>query len=76
MSAALKPAAAVRFAPRRLAHANIFVGNLERSMSFYNKVCGIEEGRRETGIRAGFLSNGNTHHDIAAMESAKASNDR
>jgi catechol 2,3-dioxygenase len=37
-------------------------------MHFYNKVCGVEEVRRETGIRAGFLSNGNTHHDIAAME--------
>ncbi len=38
---------AVRFAPRRLGHANLFVGELERSMRFYAEVCGLEEVRRE-----------------------------
>jgi catechol 2,3-dioxygenase len=66
--AAVLQSTAVRFAPRRLGHANIFVGDLERSMGFFNRVCGIEEVRREPGIGAGFLSNGNTHHDIGAMQ--------
>lgn len=61
---------AVRFAPRRLGHANLFVGELERSMRFYIDVCGIEEVRREPGIAAGFLSNGNTHHDVGLMQAS------
>jgi catechol 2,3-dioxygenase len=60
--------AAPRFSPRRLAHANLFVTELDRSMSFYNRVCGLEEVRREPGIAAGFLTNGNTHHDVGLME--------
>ena len=66
--AAVLQSTQVRFAPRRLGHANIFVGELERSMRFFSQVCGIEEVRREPGIGAGFLSNGNTHHDIGAMQ--------
>lgn len=57
-----------RFSPRRLGHANLFVGDLERSMVFYNKVVGLEEVRREPGISAGFLSNGNTHHDVGMVQ--------
>lgn len=60
--------AAARFSPRRLGHANLFVTDLDRSMVFYNRVCGLEEVRREPGISAGFLTNGNTHHDIGVME--------
>jgi catechol 2,3-dioxygenase len=63
---------AVRFAPRRLGHANLFVGELERSMRFYVDVCGIEEVRREPGIAAGFLSNGSTHHDVGLMQASGA----
>lgn len=60
--------ATVEFAPRRIGHANIFVGDLERSLAFYGRVCGIQEVRREPGIGAGFLSNGNTHHDVGLMQ--------
>ncbi len=67
--AAVLQSTAVRFAPRRLGHANVFVGDLERSMRFFNRVCGLEEVRREPEIGAGFLSNGNTHHDVGAMQS-------
>ena len=63
----------VRFAPRRLAHANLFVSNLDRSVEFYNQVCGLEEVRREPGIGAGFLTNGNSHHDIGLTELADRS---
>jgi len=64
-------ARAVKFAPRRLGHANIFAGELQRSMNFYNKVVGLEEVRREPGIVAGFLTNGNTHHDVGIVEVTK-----
>lgn len=69
-SEALNPpsAASVKFAPRRLAHANLFVVELERSTRFYNEVCGFELVRREPGIWATFLSGGTTHHDIACMQ--------
>lgn len=62
----------VLFAPRRFAHANIFVGGLERSMAFYHEVCGLEDVGQELGIRAGFLSNGNSHHDMGCVEVALA----
>jgi catechol 2,3-dioxygenase len=64
-------AESVRFRPRRLGHANLFVGDLERSMQFYNEVCGLEVVRREPGIKAGFLSNGNTHHDVGLIQAAR-----
>lgn len=56
------------FRPRRLAHANLFVGDLERSMAFYTTVVGLEEVYRRPAVKAGFLSNGNTHHDIGMVE--------
>src|SRR5262249_43647217 len=59
---------AVKFKPRRLGHVNLSVRDLERSVEVYTQVFGIEEVRREPGIKAGFLSNGNTHHDVALIE--------
>lgn len=58
----------VMMKPRRLGHANLFVSNLERSISFYNKTCGLELVRREPAIGAGFLSAGTTHHDVGLMQ--------
>jgi catechol 2,3-dioxygenase len=58
------------FRPRRLVHANLFVSDLERSMTFYKEVCGLREVFREEAIQAGFLSNGNTHHDLALMQAS------
>ena len=58
----------IKFRPRRLGHVNLTVSDLERSMAFYTRVLGIEEVRREPDIKAGFLSNGNTHHDVALVE--------
>ena len=72
MSVQTQASVKVRFAPRRLGHANIFVGNLERTMKFYNTVVGLEEVCRETGIEAGFLSNGNTHHDVGCIQASGA----
>jgi len=59
---------AVKYGPRRLGHCNLFVTDLERSMQFFNKVCGFEEVFRESALDFGFLSNGNTHHDIGLCE--------
>jgi catechol 2,3-dioxygenase len=67
MSIVTQAPAKVRFAPRRLGHANVFVGDLERSMAFYSSVVGLTEVCRERGIEAGFLTNGNTHHDVGCM---------
>src|SRR5207249_3510820 len=60
--------APARFRPRRLGHANLFVSDLERSMRFYIDVCGLEEAFREPGIGAGFVSCGNTHHDVGVIQ--------
>ena len=37
-------------------------------MRFYNSVVGLEESYRRPAIKAGFLGNGNTHHDIGMVE--------
>jgi catechol 2,3-dioxygenase len=56
------------FRPDRFGHANLFVADVGRSLRFYRDVCGIEEVFTEPGIKAGFLSNGATHHDIGLMQ--------
>ncbi len=72
MTLQTETAAPVRFRPRRLGHANLFVGELERSMKFYHAVVGLDEVCREPGIQAGFLTNGNTHHDVGLMQASGA----
>jgi catechol 2,3-dioxygenase len=56
------------FHPRRLGHANLFVSDIDRSMAFYKEVVGLEEVYVRPPIKAGFLSNGNTHHDIGLCD--------
>ena len=68
MSTVRQSAETVSFGPRRLGHVNLFVDELNRSMDFYHQVCGLEEVAREAGIGAGFLSNGNTHHDVGLIQ--------
>ena len=57
----------IKFGPRRLAHGNFFVRDVEASLDFYQRVCGLTLVFREPGIQAVFLSNGNSHHDVALM---------
>ncbi len=52
------------FRPRRLGHVNMYVADVERSMAFYTRVIGIQEVYRTPLGGGGFVSNGNTHHDI------------
>ena len=67
------------FRARRLGHANLFVTDVEKSLDFYNRVVGIEEVYRKAApddlqgpAVGGFLSNGNTHHDIAVFRHPSA----
>ena len=57
-----------KFQPRRLGHVNLWASDLEKSIKFYEGICGIELVRRERDILIGFHSNGNTHHDIGIIE--------
>lgn len=74
MSTATQAAAATRaadeghFHPRRLTHANLFVSDYLRSLDFYTRVVGLNEVYRQPLVPAAFLSNGNTHHDIAVTD--------
>jgi catechol 2,3-dioxygenase len=58
----------VRFRPRRLGHVNLWVDDLERSVAFYESICGLELVRRERDLLIAFHSNGNTHHDLGIIE--------
>mgnify|MGYP001232793217 CR=1 FL=1 len=57
------------FQPRRLGHVNLVVNDVDRSMDFYMNVVGLDEAYRRPQVKAGFLSNGNTHHDIGMVQS-------
>lgn len=56
------------FAVRRLGHVNLYTGDFDGAMKFYNEIVGIEEVYRTPLAGGGFLSNGNTHHDIAFID--------
>lgn len=58
------------FRPRRLGHVNLVVDSTDESMRFYNAVIGFEEAYRVVAIKGGFLSNGNTHHDVGMIEAS------
>jgi catechol 2,3-dioxygenase len=57
----------IAFPTRRIGHANLYVSELVRTMDFYMNVCGFEQTARETHNNAGFLSNGNTNHDLGVV---------
>ena len=46
-----------------MVHHNFMVSDVAKTIDFYNQVVGIEETFR-VGANVGFLSNGNTHHDL------------
>lgn len=54
----------------RLNHAVLFVGNVERSVAFYQAVFGFEVIGREGGGRMAFLraAGGQNHHDLGLFE--------
>lgn len=54
----------------RLGHANISVSNIETSADFYKRACGLEHLFQVDDLRAVFLGNGATHHDLALVETS------
>ena len=59
-------APAVKFAPRRIGHANIYIGDRDGSVAFYKDLCGFDiVGTSKTSA---FLSNGNSHHDFGLCQ--------
>lgn len=60
----------VIFSPRRIGHVNMSVSDLERSAAFYQDVCGVERVFNEVPAEMWFLSNGNSHHDIALRQAS------
>lgn len=56
------------FRPRRLGHANLFIGNYERAAEYYVNVVGFREVYRQPDNMASFVSNGNTYHDLGLTD--------
>lgn len=56
------------FRPRRLAHVNYWVRDVENVGRFYREVVGCQEAYRRPMIQAIFMTNGNTYHDFAFMD--------
>jgi catechol 2,3-dioxygenase len=63
-NAASKPC----FQPRRLGHANLFVGDYIKACDYYHDVAGFEEVYRQPDVPASFISNGNTYHDFGLTD--------
>ena len=55
----------VRFRPRRLTHANMRFSDADKTLEFYNMVCGLELVWTKPGTNTSFVTNGSTHHDMA-----------
>jgi len=62
---------AVAFGPRRFGHVNMYVGDLKASRAFYHDLLGLADAFDEHGLEAWFLSNGNSHHDVALMQASE-----
>jgi catechol 2,3-dioxygenase len=56
------------FRPRRLGHANLFVGSYEKAAEFYNKIAGLGIVYIQPDNRSSFVSNGNTYHDLGLTD--------
>jgi catechol 2,3-dioxygenase len=56
------------FRPRRFGHSNVFISDVHRTMNFYRVIAGLEECFQEPAIKAGFMGNGNTHHDVGLTQ--------
>ena len=68
-AAALQPTADTSFfRPRRLGHANLYIGSYERAAEYYVSVVGFREVYRQPDNMASFVSNGNTYHDLGLTD--------
>ena len=64
----IKETASHFWRPRRLGHANIFIGSYERAADYYRDVVGFREVYRQPNNMAAFMSNGNTYHDLGLTD--------
>lgn len=66
------------FSPVRLNHAVLFVADLQRSVSFYTEVLGMEVMAREPRAGAAFLrlARSGNHHDLGLFEVGSAGEPR
>ena len=56
------------FRPRRLGHVNYWVSDVAKTAEFYQDVAGLQTVYTRPGLKAYFLSNGNTYHDTAIFD--------
>jgi catechol 2,3-dioxygenase len=56
------------FRPRRLGHANFYVGDYLNALTFYTSVAGLNEAYVQPNNLASFVSNGNTYHDVGLID--------
>jgi len=70
MSAQLGHNAPGIFRPRRIGHVNFWVNDHEKVAEFYRDIVGVGEAYRRPAIKAIFMTNGNTYHDVAFMDLA------
>ncbi len=56
------------FRSERFTHANLFVSDLDRSVNFWTESAGLAISLHEVALKAVFLTNGETHHDIAVIQ--------
>ncbi len=56
------------FRPRRLGHANLYVGDYLAAQKFYYQVAGFNEAYRQPDNLASFVSNGNSYHDLTLVD--------
>jgi catechol 2,3-dioxygenase len=56
------------FRPRRIGHVNFWVNGVADVAEFYRDIVGFDEAYRRESIRAIFMTNGNTYHDVAFMD--------
>lgn len=59
---------AVDRTPRRLAHVNLWVKDIERAERFYRDVCGLMIEFTEPELLATFMGVGHTQHDLGMMK--------
>jgi catechol 2,3-dioxygenase len=56
------------FAPRRLGHVNLWVGDIATSEKFYGDVCGLTVEFTEPDLVASFMGTGHTPHDLGMIQ--------
>jgi len=54
----------IKFTPRRLGHVNLSFSDFDKALDFYINTVGLEHVYGKPHKKSGFVTNGNTHHDV------------